>query len=144
MGSVNCKAFGYYVPNDGILAYNQKGYRGEYWLTDPGTVSQTKWTPNRLSFDVSATAPTTLVINQNFDIDWHLESGNGTMASDHGRLAVEVPAGHQRLTLFYRPQHIVLALLMTLGGLVAFVLLWWWERSSAARGQPADDYASAL
>ena len=144
MGSVNCKAFGYYVPNDGILAYNQKGYRGEYWLTDPGTVSQTKWTPNRLSLDVSATAPTTLVINQNFDIDWHLESGNGTMTSDHGRLAVEVPAGHQRLTLFYRPQHIVLALLMTLGGLVAFVLLWWWERSSAARGQPADDYASAL
>ena len=53
MGSVNCKAFGYYVPNDGITAYNQPGYRGEYWLTGPGTVYQTKWTPNRLSFDVS-------------------------------------------------------------------------------------------
>ena len=69
MGSVNCQGFGYNVPqNKMLLAYNQQGYRGEYFMTDPGTVAQTEWTPNRLAFDVSATAPTTLVINQNFDI----------------------------------------------------------------------------
>jgi hypothetical protein len=131
MGSVNCQGFGYNVPSNSVLGYNQKGYPGEYFMSD-GTVEQTEWTPNRLSFGVSATGPTILVINQNFDIDWHLESGNGTMASDHGRLAVKVPAGNQRLTLFYRPRHIVLAFLMTLGGLIAFVLLWWWEHSPAA------------
>lgn len=133
MGSVNCQGFGYNVPSNGVLGYNQKGYPGEYFMSD-GSVEQTEWTPNRLSFDVSTTGSTTLVINQNFDIDWHLESGNGTMASDHGRLAVEVPAGNQRLTLFYRPRHIVLAFLTTLGGLIALVLLWWWEHSPAAGG----------
>ncbi len=143
MGSVNCQAFGYEVPTNGVLGYNRQGYRGEYYLTDPGSVSQTKWTPNRLSFDVSAPAPTTLVINQNFDIDWHLASGNGAMASAQGRLAVELPAGHQQLTLFYRPQNMVLALLMSLGGWIAFVLLWWWERWPSARGSVQADPADS-
>jgi len=134
MGSVDCQAFGYHVSSNSVLGYNEKGYRGEYFMSDHGTVKQTEWSPNRLSFDVSATAPTTLVINQNYDIDWRLESGNGTMASDHGRLAVEVPEGHQQLTLFYEPKHIVLALLVTVVGWFAFVFLWWWERSPAAGG----------
>jgi len=139
MGSVNCQGFGYNVPPNGmLLGYNQQGYRGEYFMSD-GTVKQTEWSPNRLSFDVSATAPTTLVINQNFDIDWRLESGNSTMTSEQGRLAVELPAGHQQVTLFYEPEHIVLALLVTLAGWVAFVLLWWWEHPPAARGSIAVD-----
>jgi hypothetical protein len=134
MGSINCQGFGYNVPpNPMLLGYNQAGYRGEYFMSGAGTVEQTEWSPNRLSFDVSATAPSTLVINQNFDIDWQLLSGSGTMTSDHGRLAVAVPQGHQPLTLFYEPKHIVLALLVTLAGWVAFVLLWWWERPRAAR-----------
>lgn len=139
MGSVNCKAFGYFVPNDGISAYNQPEYHGEYYLMGPGTVSQTKWTPNRLSYDVSATAPTTLVINQNYDIDWSLASGTGRMTSDNGRLAVALPAGHQQVTIFYRPAHMLLAVLMFLGGFIAFILLWWWERrSGASRSGSAD------
>jgi hypothetical protein len=139
MGSVNCQGFGYNVPpNPMLLGYNQAGYRGEYFMSGAGTVEQTEWSPNRLSFDVSATAPSTLVINQNFDIDWQLLSGSGTMTSDHGRLAVAVPQGHQPLTLFYEPKHIVLALLVTLAGWVAFVLLWWWERPRAARRAPGE------
>jgi len=139
MGSVNCQGFGYNVPpNKMLFGYNQQGYRGEYFMTD-GTVAQTKWTPNRLAFDISATAPTTLVINQNFDNDWHVASGNGTMTSDQGRLAVAVPAGHQQLTLYYEPEHMVLALLVTVAGWVAFFLLWWWERPRAARGSISVD-----
>ncbi len=135
MGSVNCQGFGYNVPpNKFILGYNQKGYLGEYYMSD-GTVAQKKWSPNRLSFDISATAATTLVINQNFDIDWQVESGNGTVTSDRGRLAVEVPAGHQRLSIFYEPEHMMLALLLTVTGCIAFVLLWWLERPQAARVQ---------
>jgi hypothetical protein len=133
MGSLNCQGFGYNVPqNKMLLAYNQQGYRGEYFMTD-GTVAQTEWTPNRLTFDISATAPTTLVINQNFDIDWRVASGNGTMTSDQGRLAVAVPAGHQELTLYYEPEHIGVALLVTVAGWVGFFLLLWWERPRAAR-----------
>jgi uncharacterized membrane protein YfhO len=100
-----------------------------------GTVYQTKWTPNRLSYDVSATAPTTLVINQNYDIDWRLASGSGILTSDNGRLAVALPAGHQQVTIFYRPQHMLLAVLMFLVGSIAFILLWWKERSLVASDQ---------
>ncbi len=125
MGSVNCKAFGYFVPNDGIVGIQPAGISRRVLLEGPGTVYQTKWTPNRLSYDVSATAPTTLVINQNYDIDWRLASGNGTMTSDNGRLAVALPAGHQQVTIFYRPQHMLLAVLMFLVGFIAFILLWW-------------------
>ena len=125
MGSVNCQGFGYGVPRNSVLGYNEPLYRGEYFMLDHGTAKQTGWSPNRLSFDVSATAPTTLVINENFDIDWQLESRNGRMASDHGRLAVEIPSGHQKLTLYYQPAHIVLALLVTVVAWVAFVLMWW-------------------
>lgn len=131
MGSVNCLGFGYNVPRNGVLGYNETGYKGEYFMSD-GTVEQTEWSPNRLSFDVSATAPTTLVINQNFDVDWRLKFGNGKMTTHEGRLAIEIPAGHQQLTVVYRPQHIVLALLMTSAGWIAFALLWWWERSPVA------------
>jgi hypothetical protein len=42
MGSVNCAAFGYEVPSDSVLGYNQKGCRSEYYLTGPGTVYQIK------------------------------------------------------------------------------------------------------
>ena len=133
MGSVNCRAFGYWVPNDGVLGYNQKGYRGEYYLLGAGSLTQTQWSPNRLSFDVTADAPTTLVINQNYDIDWRVVSGKGAMTSDDDRLAVAIPAGHQQLTIAYRPAHIGLAFLLTLVGWIAFFLLWWWERPPAAR-----------
>jgi uncharacterized membrane protein YfhO len=102
-------------------------------MDGPGTLRQTEWTPNRLSFDVSAEAPTTLEINQNFDVDWQVESGHGTMTSGNGRLAVEIPAGHQQLTIFYQPKHMLLALLLTMTGWIAFVFLWWWERSPVAR-----------
>jgi hypothetical protein len=134
MGSLNCQGFGYNVPpNNMLFAYNQNGYRGEYFMSGDGTLEQTEWTPNRLSFDISPTAPTTLVINQNFDVDWRIESGHGAMTSDEGRLAVAVPAGHQRLTIFYRPQHMMVAVIMTAIGWIAFVFLWWWERPGAAR-----------
>jgi len=144
MGSVNCQGFGYNVPpNLMLFGYNQPGYQGEYFMAGNGTVFQTQWTPNRLSFDVSATAPATLVINQNFDIDWQLAVGNGTMTSDHGRLAVELPAGHQQLTLFYQPEHMLLALFMTLAGWAAFILLWWRERRPATRDSLVIDQADS-
>jgi hypothetical protein len=134
MGSINCQGFGYNVPpNNMLFGYNQEGYRGEFFMSGPGTLNQTQWTPNRLSFDVSAQAPTMLEINQNFDVDWQVASGHGTVTSDDGRLAVAIPPGHQQLTIFYRPKHMLLALLLTVTGWIAFVLLWWWERSPAAR-----------
>jgi hypothetical protein len=143
MGSINCQGFGYNVPpNPMLFGYNQKGYRGEYFMDGAGTLSQTEWTPNRLSFDVTAEAPTRLEINQNFDVDWQVESGHGVVTSDDGRLAVAIPAGHQHLTIFYRPKHMLLALLITVTGWIAFILLWmerWPTAPSSASVEPDDE-----
>ena len=127
MGSVNCTSYGYYVPRGKVLGYNEPGYHGEYSLLGGGEVTQTYWSPNVLSFDVSPNSADTLVINQNFDKDWKLSSGQGTVVSQHGLLAVSVPQGHQTLTLSYRPQNVAVALLATIAAMIATLLLWWWE-----------------
>jgi uncharacterized membrane protein YfhO len=127
MGAVNCTSYGYYVSRGSVLGYNEPGYRGEYSLLGGGTVTQTRWSPNALSFNVSADSDATLVINQNFDGDWKIASGRGTPVSEHGLLAISVPQGHQTITLRYRPKNIGFALLATLAAALATFLLWWCE-----------------
>ena len=127
MGSVDCSAYGYHVSRGNVLGYNEPGYRGEYFVLGEGGAKQLGWSPNRLRFDVSAQAPATLVINQNFDKDWQLTSGQGTIVSERDLLAVQVPAGREELTLTYRPAHIVWALLLTFLAAVGAISLWLWE-----------------
>ena len=52
-----------------VLGYNEQGYRGDYYLLDAGKVTETLWTPNRLSYEVNANEPTSLVINQTY-VSW--------------------------------------------------------------------------
>ncbi len=133
MGAVNCTTYGYWVSRGSVLGYNEPGYRGEYWLLGDGVVTQTDWSPNVLTFDVSAKSAATLVINQNFDHDWRLTKGQGTVVSEDALLAVEVPQGHQLLRLRYRPEHIGLAFLATIVAFLATFLLWWWETKVQGR-----------
>lgn len=130
MGAVNCTTYGYFVSRGSVLGYNEPGYRGEYSLVGDGVVTQTEWSPNALTFDVSANSAATLVVNQNFDDDWRIASGNGSMVSEHALLAVRVPPGRQTLTLRYRPKHIGFAFFSTFAAFLATILLCWWERTN--------------
>jgi hypothetical protein len=85
------------------LGYNQTGYRGEQYMDGPGSVRLLEWSPNRLSFAVDAPAPSTMVINQNYDAGWKLAQGTGDVVDDRGLLALKVPAMNQNVTLVYRP-----------------------------------------
>ena len=125
LGAVHC--WGYGIAADmptTVVGYNQANYAGEYYLVGPGQVAQIEWTPNRLRYHVSATAPTQLVLNQNYIPGWRVERGVGDLASRGGLLSVRLPAGSQDIMLRFRPEYLALAMTFTLLGLVATVLLW--------------------
>jgi hypothetical protein len=125
LGAVHC--WGYGKDTDiatTVVGYNQANYSGEYHLVGAGQVTQIEWTPNQLRYHVQATAPTELVLNQNYIPGWRVESGVGDLASQGGLLSVRLPAGSQDIVLRFRPEHIALAMTFTLLGLVVTVLLW--------------------
>jgi hypothetical protein len=125
LGAIHC--WGYGIDADlptTVVGYNQPNYSGEYYLIGPGKVTQIEWTPNRLRYQVSASAPTELVINQNRFPGWRIERGVGDVASRGGLLSVRLPAGSQEITLGFRPEHIALAAILTLLGLGATIFAW--------------------
>jgi len=122
-GSLNC--YEYTEITTTALGVKQPGYRGEQYLLGPGTLQLTKWTPNALSYAVDIPAPTTIVINQNYDPSWRLIEGHGEVHARSGLLAIDLPAGRQSLRLEYRSRSLrigaaisILTLLAALGLLV--------------------------
>ncbi|HYB90296.1 MAG TPA: hypothetical protein VEC38_04545 [Candidatus Binataceae bacterium] len=123
MGSVNCQGYGYNDIPEAALGYNQPGYRGEYYLSGAGSVTQTLWTPNRLEYDADAPAPVTLVVNQNYYPGWRLLSSPGELV--HAQLlSVALPAGREHIILRYRPERLQLAIALTMIAGIATVLTW--------------------
>jgi len=110
------------------LGFDQPDYQGEQYLLGAGTVTLERWTPNALSFDIDAPAPTMMVVNQNYEPGWRVAQGAGTLAANNGLIAVQLPAGKQRLELVYRSQHFLIGLSITLVTFMAMLLLWGYER----------------
>ena len=129
-GSTNCGGVGYTVPRGGVLGYNEQGYRGDYYLLDGGKVTETQWTPNRLSYQVSAAEPTSLVVNQTLYPGWHLAHGNGFVYPQSGLIAVQVPPGRQEIELVYIPHHILAACVVALFALAVLIIVWFVEMRS--------------
>ena len=116
-----------------MLGYNEPGYRGEYYLLDAGEVIQKLWTPNRLSYEVNAAEPTSLIVNQTMYPGWHLAHGEGLVYPEHGLIAVRVPSGRQEIELVYTPHHIVIACWVALVALVVMIVVWWIEMRSVGK-----------
>ncbi|HVN64764.1 MAG TPA: hypothetical protein VMT58_09020 [Candidatus Binataceae bacterium] len=127
LGLVTCDDQLGFMPKSRVIGYNQPGYRGEQYLLGAGSVHLADWTPNAVSFDVDASAPTIMVINQNFDPGWHIADGHGELGSYGGLIGVRVPAGSQRIVIVYRNNLIWLGLCGTLATLAALLLLWRYE-----------------
>ena len=130
MGSTNCGGVGYTVPRGAVLGYNEQGYRGDYYLLDAGNVTETLWTPNRLSYEVNANEPTSLVINQTMYPGWHLAHGDGLVYPENGLIAVRVPSGRQNIELVYTPHHIIAACVIALFAVTMLIVVWWMEMRS--------------
>ena len=75
----------------------------EAWLAEKaaGSLEETGWSPQRLDFNVHLQRPTRVLVNQNFHRGWR--SSVGTVVSDEGLLAVELPAGDHAVRLRFLP-----------------------------------------
>jgi hypothetical protein len=129
-----------------IKGYDEIYYRGEQYISGPSTVRLEKWTPNVLEYDVDAALPSDLlIINQNYHQSWRLVSGSGGvldfgafplreipgMRVIPGLLAVQVPAGHQRIELRYRPASVIAGTAITVITLLVSLTLWLVEGGNA-------------
>jgi hypothetical protein len=127
MGSANCQGYGYNSIPTTVTARNSPAdisYRGEYYLLGSGRVFQTRWTPNELSYDVYVSAPTVLVINQNYYPGWRIEASKASFVTEGTLLALRLPQGRQQVTLVYQPRFLLVAFALTLGASIATLILW--------------------
>jgi hypothetical protein len=104
-----------------------------------GTISPTRWSPNRLAFDVQLDAPAVVIINQNYESGWQVNGGETVGAyvaperrfwdirahpSDLpakgaiGLIAVPLAPGTHNLTLSHRPPWLWPGAFLSLAGLV--------------------------
>ncbi len=123
-GVVNCYVYTEW-PTE-VKGSNDQGYLGEQYLLGAGTVTLSRWTPNRLEYAVDAQAPSVMVVNQNYDPSWRVISGQGQTFSQDGLLAVHVPAGKSQVVLRYVSMAAIYGLIISmLTALAAFVLIRW-------------------
>ncbi|HUY26992.1 MAG TPA: hypothetical protein VMV27_06190 [Candidatus Binataceae bacterium] len=135
LGAVNCYEANFLDVNvTHVLGYNQPGYRGEEYLQSPGTLRLLRWTPEELEYQVATPGPNTLVINQNYYDGWRLRDGTGTVVAYQGMVAVELPAGSQKLTVAYRAPWAVLGAWMFLFASALTVFLFWHDRRRERTG----------
>jgi hypothetical protein len=97
----------------GPFARLADGTTGE--VHDSGRTSITVWA------DVELTAPGRVV----FDQSWFAEfvPNRGTLAADRDLLAVDLPAGRQRVTLRYTPRELPYVVAITVAGLLLCVVV---------------------
>ena len=123
-GVVNCYVYTDW-PTD-VKGSNEQGYLGEQYLLGAGTVTLSRWTPNRLEYAVDAQGPSVMVVNQNYDPSWRVTSGQGQTFSQDGLLAVHVPAGKSQVVLRYVSMAAIYGMIISmLTALAAFVLIRW-------------------
>lgn len=102
------------------------------WLADSGAgeITGSRWTPNRLSFDVSITRPAVLVVNENWNEHWKTTAGSVAKLGpkwpadqDGGQLAVSLPAGTYPFSVYYRPRSFVVGIVLTFGAVLLALIL---------------------
>jgi hypothetical protein len=103
-------------------------YRGEAFFDEPagaGSLTATPvFQPNSIAVSVEVTAPTILVINQNFHRDWHAD--HGEVFGRGGRLAVRLDdMGTYVVHLRYHPRSFYLGLAITMSSLLGVVWVCW-------------------
>ncbi|HMD05051.1 MAG TPA: hypothetical protein VKG68_07230, partial [Candidatus Binatus sp.] len=131
-GSLNC--YEYTAIGTPAAGFNEPTYRGEQYLLGAGSVTLSRWTPNRLEYAVDAQAPTVMVVNQNYDPWWRVTSGPGQTLSQDGLLAVRVPAGKSQIVLRYVSMAAIYGMIISiLTALAAFVLFRWESRRAISR-----------
>jgi hypothetical protein len=95
----------------------------EEYVADPqiGKAKRVSWSPNEIVVHASMASAGRLLVNQNWHPGWR--SSVGTVVSDDGLLAVELPPGESDVKLSFRPRSALAGGVVTLIALGSLVLL---------------------
>lgn len=98
-------------------------YKGEVYVTEgDGEVTDFVVEPNQFKVSFTANSPLTIVINQNYDLDW--KSNKGIIQNYNGLLSIKIDAvGNGELVLVYSPRIFYITLLFSLTSLIFAVYL---------------------
>lgn len=130
-GSLSCWD-AYPVPQSPLLRAN---LADEVYLAAPeqGTARTIRWSPNRVDFEAHLAAPARVRVNQNWHPGWR--ATGGSVVSDEGLLAVDLPAGEHRVALRFVPRSAYAGGAATLVALACAAALCWRQRKKGnARG----------
>lgn len=143
MGTRGCYVAMEWKPAPGILDGRVPQARLE--PATAGAIGETRWSPNRLDFDVRLDAPATLIVNQNYETGWRAggaETVGAYVVPERrfwdirarpselpvkgaiGLLAVELPAGRHHLVLRHRPPWLWPGVFLSLLGVALAAVIW--------------------
>jgi hypothetical protein len=109
---------------------------------DAGTVKRISWSPNKIVVHTALTRHARLLVNQNWNPGWH--ASTGTVLSNDGLLAIDLPAGEQDVTLQFRPWSTIAGAGVTLLSLVMLGVLARRARKRGALFAPASRVGTAM
>ena len=118
-GTLSCME-GYALPQSPRL---RGDLAREEYLADggAGTARRTFWSPERIDLRVELDRPARLLVNQNWHAGWR--ASTGTVVSDQGLLAVDLPPGAHDLRLRFLPRSALGGLAVSAAALAAMVAL---------------------
>src|SRR5690606_9648210 len=104
-----------------------------------GAVKRTAWAPNRIVVDASLSRDARLLVNQNWHPGWR--ASVGTVVSDDGLLAVDLPAREHSVVNAFRPMSAIAGAAVSGVALLALLALvvgerrgvTWFRRRTALR-----------
>lgn len=102
------------------LAVTDTNYRGEYFFQGKGAATILSWSPNRLTFRVTAHENGRLVINQNFWSGW--QTTGGILQPFNGLMSVELGKGDHTISLRYLPTSFLAGVWLLTGTLILMVI----------------------
>ncbi len=116
----------------------------EEYLRDPGagTVERLAWSPDRIDLRVDLSRPARVYVNQNWHPGWHANAGS--VVSDNGLLAVDLPEGQRELTLRFWPRSALGGGATSLAALVIAAVAWRRSRRSGDTIPPGRAWAREL
>ncbi len=86
-----------------------------------GTVKTASWSPNRVELDVDLKVPARVFVNQNAHPGWSASAG--TVTSERGLLAIDLPAGKQRVVVSFLPRSAIGGALASVAALAVLIVL---------------------
>lgn len=115
-------------------ACTESGYMGEsYVISGSGRVKVEQYTPGVLVSICTMNTGGTIEFNTNFLGGWRCKEGFNVF-DNHGLLAVQVPPGNSRITLFYAPNYLPFCVMLASLGIISSVLLMLFFNSSQKVG----------